>query len=89
VGLQWLWQLALYGIYTIMGLEGAMLAGTLLLFLGTTRASRGTKFPWPKALGAGLLLSMGLQTLLSSFFFSFLRISFRMRKNKQTRDDYY
>ena len=29
VDLQWLWQLALYGIYEITGLEGAMLANLL------------------------------------------------------------
>jgi glycosyltransferase involved in cell wall biosynthesis len=58
----------------------AMLAGTLLLFLELASVSRGADFSWPKALGAGLLLSMGLQTLLSSFLFSFLGISFRMKK---------
>ena len=58
----------------------AMLAGTLLLFLGVASDSRGPDFPWPKALGAGLLISMGLQTLLSSFLFSFLGIPFRMKK---------
>jgi len=58
----------------------AMLAGTLLLFLGVASDSRGHDFPWPKALGAGLLISMGLQTLLSSFLFSFLGIPFRMKK---------
>jgi hypothetical protein len=64
----------------------AMLAGTLLLFLGVASVSRGAEFSWPKALGAGLLLSMGLQTLLSSFLFSFLGISFRMKKEKSNRD---
>ena len=66
-----------------MGLEGAMLAGTLLVFLELASVSRGADFPWPKALGAGLLLSVGLQTLLSSFLFSFLGISFRMKKIKR------
>lgn len=60
----------------------AMLAGTLLLFLEFARISTGADFPWPKALGAGLLLSMGLQTLLSSFLFSFLGMSFRIKKVK-------
>lgn len=58
----------------------AMMAGTLVLLLEFASVSSGADFPWPKALGAGLLLSMGLQTLLSSFLFSFLGISFRMRK---------
>jgi glycosyltransferase involved in cell wall biosynthesis len=66
----------------LAGLLG-MLAGTLLLFLEVASESRGAEFSWPKALGAGLLLSMGLQTLLSSFLFSFLGISFRMKKNKR------
>ena len=58
----------------------AMMAGTLVLLLEFASVSSGADFPWPKALGAGLLLSMGLQTLLSSFLFSFLGISFRMKK---------
>jgi hypothetical protein len=48
-----------------MGLEGAMLAGTLLLFLELASVSTGANFSWPKALGAGLLISMGLKTLLA------------------------
>lgn len=63
----------------LAGLLG-MLAGTLLLFLEVASELRGAEFSWPKALGAGLLLSIGLQTLLSSFLFSFLGISFRMKK---------
>ena len=58
----------------------AMMAGTLVLLLEFASVSSGADFPWPKALGAGLLLSMGLQTLLSSFLFSFLGISLRMKK---------
>ena len=69
----------------LAGLLG-MLAGTLLLFLEVASESRGAEFSSPKALGAGLLLSMGLQTLLSSFLFSFLGISFRMKKEKSNRD---
>jgi len=65
----------------------AMLAGTLLILLGVASDSKGPDFPWVKALGAGLLLSIGLQTLLSSFLFSFLGISFRMKKSKRKRDD--
>ena len=61
----------------------AMLAGTLVLLLEFASVSSGADFPWPKALGGGLLLSMGLQTLLSSFLFSFLGISFRMKKIKR------
>jgi hypothetical protein len=61
----------------------AMLAGTLLLSLEIASLSKGADFPWVKSLGAGLLLSMGLQTLLSSFLFSFLGISFRMKKIKR------
>ena len=60
----------------------AMLAGTLVLLLEFASVSSGADFPWPKALGAGLLLSMGLQTLLSSFLFSFLGMSFRMKRNE-------
>ena len=58
----------------------AMLAGTLVLFLEFASVSSGADFPWPKTLGAGLLLSTGLQTLLSSFLFSFLGMSFRIKK---------
>jgi len=61
----------------------AMLAGALLIFLVVASDSRGPDFPWPKALGGGLLISIGLQTLLSSFLFSFLGISFRMKKIKR------
>jgi len=59
----------------------AMLAGTFLLFLEIASLSKGADFPWPKALGSGLLLSMGLQTVLGSFLFSFLGLSFRKKKN--------
>jgi len=58
----------------------AMLAGTLVLLLEFASVSSGADFPWPKALEAGLLLSTGLQTLLSSFLFSFLGMSFRIKK---------
>ena len=61
----------------------AMLAGTLVLLLEFASVSSGADFPWPKALGAGLLLSTGLQTLLSSFLFSFLGMSFRIKKIKR------
>jgi len=59
----------------------AMVAGTFLLFLEIASLSKGSDFPWPKALGAGLLLSMGLQTVLGSFLFSFLGLSFRRKKD--------
>ena len=59
----------------------AMLAGTFLLFLEIASLSKGADFLWPKALGAGLLLSMGLQTVLGSFLFSFLGLSFRKKKD--------
>jgi glycosyltransferase involved in cell wall biosynthesis len=57
-----------------------MLAGTIIILKLVASDSKGPDFPWPKALAGGLLLSVGLQTLLSSFLFSFLGISFRMRK---------
>lgn len=58
----------------------AMLAGTIIILKLVASDSKGPDFLWPKALAGGLLLSVGLQTLLSSFLFSFLGISFRMRK---------
>jgi hypothetical protein len=61
----------------------AMLAGTSIILIGVAIDSKGPDFPWPKALGGGLLISIGLQTLLSSFLFSFLGISFRMKKIKR------
>lgn len=72
------------GLFRLFNLERGLLAGALVttagaLVLGASLvlALRGELFPWELALGGGLLLSIGLQTVLTSFVFSFLGLSFK------------
>lgn len=74
------------GLFRLFNLERGLLAGALVttagaLVLGASLgfAMRGEPFPWGLALGGGLLLSIGLQTVLTSFIFSFLGLSFQRK----------
>jgi glycosyltransferase involved in cell wall biosynthesis len=73
-------------LFRLFTLERGLLAGALVLagglfVLGKTGVRIGPNhFPWPWGLGGGLLVSIGLQTILTSFLFSFLGLPFQRKR---------
>lgn len=73
-------------LFHLFNLERGLLAGALIaiggaaiLWASLVFVWRGEPFPWTMALGGGLGLSIGLQTVLTSFVFSFLGLSFQRK----------